>query len=85
MQNRKMENSGNRYGNTTTVKENYNPLDYFSKAFVRQLKKEKQKPATQVHCRNTPGEGESTVEGNGNYINLLLLPGHNPLCLIQFV
>ena len=45
MQNCKMENSGyHQYGNTITVKENYNPLDYFNKAFLRQAKKEEQKP-----------------------------------------
>ena len=78
VQNRKMENSGHRYGTTTTVRENYNPLDYFNQAFLRQAKKEEQKqPATQVHCRPSPGAGKPTVEGNGNDINLLL-PGAQP-------
>ena len=45
VQNCRMENQGNRYGNTT-IRENYNPLDYFRKAFILQLKKEEQKPAT---------------------------------------
>ena len=39
----KWKTKENRYGNTT-IRENYNPLDYFSKAFVRQAKKKNSQP-----------------------------------------